>query len=217
MIQIDVFQDLVCPWCRIGKKNLGDAIAEWEQAGGEPVEVTYRAFQLAPELPPEGKPFLEEMSRKAGTADGVRRMTGQVTEAGAAVGLTFRFDRVTRMPNTRLAHRLAAVAPASERGKLVDALYRAYFEEGRDLASRDVLLEIAAETGLDAAALGARLDAGEGEAAVDADLAQSRAIGVSGVPFFVLGRRYAMSGAYPPAQLLKALERIAREKNAAAE
>ncbi|MFS0725763.1 DsbA family oxidoreductase [Paenibacillus sp. 1P07SE] len=149
-MHIDIYQDFVCPWCRIGKKNLTDALEQWQPSYDGEVTANYRAFQLNPELPPEGADFQEVMAPKLGGVANIAQATGQVTKAGEAAGLTFRFDRITRMPNTRLAHQLAAIAPRDRQTALVDALYQAYFQEGQDLSDRAVLSAVLTQAGLDA-------------------------------------------------------------------
>jgi predicted DsbA family dithiol-disulfide isomerase len=202
---IDIFQDTVCPWCRIGKANLFQALA---MRGGERPRLRFRAFMLDPSVPKEGLPFMNTMKKKYGEQFSQEGMLGRVVEAGAAVGLNFDFGNVEYMPNTRLSHRLIAVAPDEPKAELVDAIHRAYFEEGRNIGERSVLLQIADEIGLDSAELGARLDRGEGEAQVEEDFAMARRTGVSGVPFFIVGNKFALSGAQPPESFLKVFGRL---------
>jgi predicted DsbA family dithiol-disulfide isomerase len=277
-ITIEVFSDLVCPWCRIGKKHLDDALAAWTGGQEEPgiqlvgsgeacgagdeacgvdgvttggsvsgsaggasgasgagsagsaeaetavnagtaanadVHIVYRAFQLDPSTPVEGAPFRESLAAKFGGMAVVDQMTGRVTEAGAASGITFRFDRIEKSPNTILGHRLIALAPAEKREALVDAYFRAHFEEGEDIGELDRLIAIAEGLGLDGADLRSRLAAGDGTADVQADFDRARRIGVTGVPFFVFGGKYAVSGAYPPAELIRILDKVADEQGQA--
>ncbi|GAB7054805.1 MULTISPECIES: DsbA family oxidoreductase [Paenibacillus] len=210
MIQIDVFSDMVCPWCRIGKKNLQDALAAWGPK--DEVEIHFRAFELDSTLPAEGLPFQDAMIRKmGGNAASLKQMTDRVTQAGEAVGVTFRFDQVTRMPNTKLAHRLTALLPASEQEAMIDAIMNAYFEQGQDIAQLDILLGIAASLGHDPVHLREQLEQGKGSDKVTHDQTAARQIGVTGVPFFVFNNKYALSGAYPPAELIKVLEKVAAE------
>lgn len=210
-MRIDLFSDMVCPWCRIGKKNMDDAIAAWTEQTGETIPVTYRAYQLDPTLPPEGKPFRESMEAKMGGAERLDPMFQRVTEAGAAIGLTFRFDKITRMPNTLLAHRITAVLPEERRREWVEACMKANFEDSLDLASKDVLLGLAAGLGVDKDDLNRRLDAGEGTAEVEKDFEMARGVGITGVPFFIVDGKYALSGAYPVSQFLAAFRKIAQE------
>ncbi|WP_276353431.1 DsbA family oxidoreductase [Cohnella caldifontis] len=213
-MKIDLYSDMVCPWCRIGKKNMYDAIMAWANETNETVDVAFHAFQLDPGLPPEGKPFRDTMEAKMGGAARLDPMLQRVTEAGAGIGLTFRFDRIARMPNTLLAHRITAILPEESRQAWVDAAMDAYFEEGRDIADLDVLLGLAEGIGADAGELRKRLDAGDGTAETDRDFAAARDMGITGVPFFIINGKYALSGAYPSAQFLAAFRQIAQEEAA---
>lgn len=205
---IDIFQDNVCPWCRIGKANLFRALAE---RGGETPQIRWRAYMLDPTVPKEGLPFMSTMQQKYGPQFSKEGMLGRVVMAGAAVGLTFDFDKVEYMPNTRLSHELIALVPDESKAGLVEAFHRAYFEQGRNIGDRAVLLEIAAEAGLPSAELGSRLDLGEGSAQVEEDLSMARRLGITGVPFFIIGNKYALSGAQPPEAFLKVFRRLEEE------
>lgn len=210
-MKIDVYSDMVCPWCRIGKKNMNDALMAWSQENNTEIDVHYHAYQLDPTLPPAGLPFNDAMEKKMGGAERLRPMLERVTEAGAAVGVTFRFDKIPRMPNTVLAHRMTAVVPEDRRAEWVEAVMTAYFEEGRDIAVKQVLLDIAAELNLDTEDLSSRIDAGEGLDSVQKDIETAQGLGISGVPFFIIDNKYALSGAYPAAQFLEAFRKIAQQ------
>src|SRR5690606_22821999 len=132
-MHIDIVQDTACPWCRIGKQNLLTALADWQ---GEPVTVTYRPYFLNPNLPPEGGDFREIMLSKYRNID-LQQMFEGPTRAGAQVGLTFDFSKVTRAPNTLLSHRLSARAPVGQREAVSDALYAAYVPFRQDTSPRD--------------------------------------------------------------------------------
>jgi predicted DsbA family dithiol-disulfide isomerase len=208
---IDIFQDTVCPWCRIGKKNLMDALAKWT---GKDVEIRYRSFQLDPTTPLEGKPFKENMESKFG--DNSERMQGmlqQVTGAGAAAGVNFDFSRVERSPNTLKSHQLIVLAPEDKKQAVVDAIYQAYFEDGRDIGNVEVLLEIAKEAGIAAEGLEERLRAKEGLEQVEDDLEFARQVGITGVPFFIINDKYVLTGAQPSSTILEALEQVAQKND----
>lgn len=209
-MKIDVYSDMVCPWCRIGKKNMSDAIETWHEQSGQSVEVSYHAYQLDPTLPPEGLPFNSVMEKKMGGAERLRPMLQRVTDAGAAVGVTFNFDNVKRMPNTVLAHRITALLPVEDEVHWLDAVMKAYFEDGRDIAQLDVLMEIAAELGLDAAEARKLLEAGEGLEDVKMDQESAQSLGISGVPFFIIDNKFALSGAYSSSQFLEAFKKISQ-------
>ena len=119
-MHIDLFSDTVCPWCRIGKRHLELALQDWP---GEPPTIRYRSFFLDPTIPPEGHDFREHMTAKGGGRVPLEQFFAAPRERGAAVGLTFNFEAITRAPNTLLSHRLVALAPEEKRGELLDALY----------------------------------------------------------------------------------------------
>jgi len=210
-MQIEIYSDMVCPWCYIGKQNINKAIEQWNNQGGESVSVTYRAYQLDPSLPPEGLPFKEAMASKMGNEAQMKQALEQVTQAGASVGVTFQFEKITRMPNTKLAHRFVALLPEELKEAAVVTIFRAYFEEGRDIALSSEIEAIAKQLGDAAIAVLEQLAQGEGEASVTADLELGRTLGITGVPFFVFNNKYALSGAYPPDKLLQLMERITKE------
>ena len=200
---IDFIQDIGCPFCRIGKRHLELALAQWQ---GRPVQVRYRSFLLKSDIPEEGHDFLGYMRQKGGDDVDPERFFAGPREMGRQVGLTFNFDKITRAPNTMLAHRVIKLAPEDSQHVLVGGIYDAYFEFGRDIGDLDVLLDIAADAGLAVDSLRAALDAGEGRAEVEADSAWGHRLGVNGVPFFVIDGRFGLSGAQPPEIILAALQ-----------
>lgn len=210
-MRIDVYSDMVCPWCRIGKKNMSDALEAWNEETGQAIPVSYHAYQLDPTLPPEGLPFNSVMEKKMGGAERLRPMIQRVTEAEAGVGLTFRFDQVERMPNTVLAHRITALLPEGHQEAWVDSVMKAYFEDGQDISKLEVLLNIGKQLELDPAEITSLLDEGHGMEAVEKDMDTAKGMGISGVPFFIIDGKYALSGAYPVAQFLEAFRKISKE------
>lgn len=209
MITIDIFHDTVCPWCRIGKAHLQQALEGWD---GPPVDISYRTFYLNPDIPSEGYPFGPYMEAKGGGRMKLAQFFDAPREMGAKAGLTFNFEDIRRAPNTTLSHQLINLTPEVERPAMVDAVYAAYFENGRDIGDREVLLDIAVEQGLDRQATAANLDAGVGLDIVAADLDFARENGISGVPFFVINNKYAFSGAQPPAMMRRVLQQVAAEE-----
>ncbi len=207
-MHIEIFSDMVCPWCRIGKKNLKDALAKWHK---EVVTLEFKAYQLDPTLPEEGTSFLEAMGKKVGGTSKFQGMLDQVTQAGAAVGLTFHFDKVEKMANTKLAHRLVSLISLAEQDAMVDAIMKAYFEEGQDITKLEVLLQLASSLGHEVEPLEAQLEEGGGEESVKADDELARKFGITGVPFFVFNRRFALSGAYPAEQFIQVLDQALEE------
>lgn len=206
-MKIDIFSDTVCPWCRIGKQNLHEALKEWQ---GEEVEVRFRAFQLDPTTPVEGRPFRETMSQKFGSGMDLSQLFGQVVRAGQGAGLHFDFDKVGYMPNTLLSHQVVALAPEGRQEEVMDAIFKAYFEDGRDIGSIDVLLAIAEPFGMETGWLRKELEAKTKLSEVEEDLDFAKQVGITGVPFFILNDKYAVSGAQPPAVFLQAMEKAAQ-------
>jgi predicted DsbA family dithiol-disulfide isomerase len=191
---IEVFHDTACPWCRIGKRHLDLALEGWRR---EPVEVQFRSFFLNPNIPAGGFDFHNYMRAKGEGRIPLEQFFAAPRERGAAVGLAFHFERITRAPNTLLSHRLIALAPLAQKKGVIDAIYAAYFEHGQDIGDLDALAHIAAAQGLDGQAVRRALEGDEGLAQVMADVQEAQALGVSGVPFLIFDRRYAVSGAQP--------------------
>lgn len=205
---IDVVSDVVCPWCFIGKRHLEAATRELAPAAASArIAVRWHPFELNPDLPREGIDRQAYLEAKFGGAARAQIIYDRVREAGARAGIDFRFERIARQPNTRDAHRLIAWTQASggDASALVEALFRAYFLDGRFVGSIDELAAIAGETGADAAAVRAYLasDAAVQEVA-DAERRATQ-MGVQGVPFFIFGGSLAVSGAQPPTVLGRAI------------
>jgi predicted DsbA family dithiol-disulfide isomerase len=211
-VRIEVFSDVVCPWCFIGKRRLEEALRRLTFAApsSPPPRVLWRAFQLNPGLPPEGMERSEYISRKFGSqASGIYT---RVAAVGQQVGIAFAFDRIARQPNTVDAHRLIRLAGSQSRqDAMVETLFQAYFLEGADLTNLAVLLDLAQRAGLERARAQACLADDGLRAGVEDEDRQARELGVQGVPFFVLNRQLAVSGAQEPEVLLSAIERAAGE------
>jgi predicted DsbA family dithiol-disulfide isomerase len=206
-LQVDVFSDMVCPWCRIGKKNLSDALDEIKNRLGVDIAVNFRAFQLDPSVPPEGVPFMHHMKRM-GSPERVRSLLQRVTEIGESIGLKFRYDLVTVMPNTLLAHRVGALLSPCRRAEWVDAVMTAYFEEGHDIGHLQVLLQLAERLGLDGGNIAQRLAAGDGLIDIEHDYDEAVRMGITGAPFFVINNETIISGAYPASGFVEVFEKI---------
>ncbi|WP_432956039.1 DsbA family oxidoreductase [Micromonospora haikouensis] len=203
-MEIEIYADVVCPWCWIGKRRLEQAL---ESNGGE-VTVRYRPFQLDPSPVSEPKPLMEALAAKFGGRERAEGMAAQVTRVAAGVGIDMRFDRAVHA-NTFEAHRL--IRFAAERGRsteLVEALYRAHFADGVDIGARDALIKLATGVGLDEVEARDYLESNLGRREVAADLAAARELGVSSVPTFVLAGKYAVTGAQEPETLLAALREV---------
>jgi predicted DsbA family dithiol-disulfide isomerase len=214
-ITIDVHSDAVCPWCYVGKRRLEAALAARPDV---PVQVRWKPFELNPELPAAGADRAAYLAAKFGDGPGLAAAHARLVDLGHQVGIPFRFETIARMPNTRPAHALVALA-GDRADAIVEAVFAAYFERGEDIGDLDVLTRIAALAGLDAVAVRVRLAAREGWDVVAADEDEGRRLGITGVPFFVFAGRWALSGAQEPAQFMAALDEVratlAREAAAA--
>ncbi|EWM66772.1 MULTISPECIES: DsbA family protein [Micromonospora] len=210
-MDIEIYADVVCPWCWIGKRRLEQALESYD---GE-VNVRFRPFQLDPTPVTEPKPLLEALGDKFGGRDKAEGMAAHVTGVAAGAGLDLRFDRAVAA-NTFDAHRL--VRFAAERGRsaeMVERLYRAHFHDGIDVGSIDALVTLAGEAGLDETEAREYLESNLGRREVAADLSAAHQLGVSSVPTFVLAGKYAVTGAQEPETLLAALREVAQREAAA--
>lgn len=211
-MQVQVWSDVVCPWCYIGKRRLETAIDAWSVRSGQPVEVVYRSFELDSSAPRTTTQSLEQLlSQKYGVpVSQARAMQANVTQVASEVGLTFDLDRA-RPANTLDAHRLLQVAGRHGlRNALKERFMKAYFCEGAAVGDPATLQALADEVGLDPTITAATLADPNAElSAVRADQAEARRIGVRGVPFFVLGGKLAVSGAQPVELLQRALTQAA--------
>lgn len=209
-MRIEIWSDVVCPWCYVGKRRLEKALAGFGHA--DEVEVVYRSFELDPTAPRHGhEPTTAVLARKYGrTESEMRQMQQQLVDLAAEEGLAFRlFDNVhTRTVDAhRLLHlALDAGGPALQR-ELKEALLAAYFLRAEDVGDHDVLRAAATGVGLDAERVDAVLAGQEYAEAVAADVAQARAYGATGVPFFVVDEKYGVSGAQPTEVFTQVLER----------
>ena len=206
-MQIEVWADVVCPWCYIGKRRLQAALTE--RGIADEVEIVHRAFQLDPTASTTTEPTVHHLAAKYGvTREQALDMMSDVTEVAATEGLDYHLDR-TMTGNTRDAHRLALWAQEQDprvAQRLLEAMYSAYFEQGRGVFTTDDLVSLAAEVGLDA---NAARDMLAGTAYLDQvvqDQVLARTFGANGVPFFVIDRAYGVSGAQPVEAFLSAID-----------
>jgi predicted DsbA family dithiol-disulfide isomerase len=196
---IEIASDVICPWCYIGKRRMEKALALL----GDEVkpEIVWLPFQLNPEMPKGGIPRAEYRKAKFGSLERARGLDARVAAEGAGEGIAFAFEKMERTPNTVAAHELIDLAQKQGRAApVVDALFKAYFEEARDIGDAAVLAEIAAGAGV----------AGwpqQADARTVAELEEDvRNLGISAVPTFILGRKVGVSGAHPPEALAQAIQ-----------
>jgi predicted DsbA family dithiol-disulfide isomerase len=193
-LEIDVISDVVCPWCYLGKRKLDAAMKQVEAFA---YDVRWRPFQLDPTIPPEGIARSEYMSRKFGP-EKIAAIHARLEEAGQEEGLAFAFDKITRSPNTLDAHRLIRWAqPSGKQSEIVERLFNLYFVEGQDIGDRDVLIDIAKQAGLDVELITRLFVESVDIVPVQEEMSTAARMGISGVPFFIFGGKYAVSGAQP--------------------
>ena len=206
-MKIEVWADVVCPWCYIGKRRLQSALAE--RGIADEVEIVHRAFQLDPTASTTTAPTVDHLAAKYGVSrDEALAMMSNVTEVAAGEGLDYHLDR-TMTGNTRNAHRLVLWAQEQDpvaAQRLLEAMYSAYFEQGRGVFSTDDLVALAAEVGLDADAAREMLAGSAYLDQVVEDQVLARTFGANGVPFFVIDRAYGVSGAQPVEVFLNAID-----------
>ena len=192
-MRIDVVSDVICPWCYIGKRRLAEALRQRPEVEAE---ILWHPFQLNPDMPPEGMPRERYIAAKFGGGQHASRIYQNVTDVGATVGISFHFERIQVTPNTRDAHRLIRRAAASgDAGPMVEALFNAYFIEGRNIGDRGTLAQIAQEARLDGDDAARFLAGRDGAEEVVAEDMSARRIGINAVPCFIFERKYVVSGA----------------------
>ncbi|EKS27590.1 DsbA family oxidoreductase [Afipia felis] len=208
-LQIDVVSDVVCPWCYIGKHRLERALA---LAHDVPVEVSWRPFFLNPWVPREGMSREDYLVTKFGSVEAYKSIASRIKEAAAAEGLQYNPESVQRQPNTIDCHRLIHWAAASgAAAAMKQKLMELYFRDGGDLTKQDVLVQAAADVGLDADEMRRRLGTDKDVDLVSAQAAEAASKGISGVPTYIFASRYAVSGAQPPEQLADAIRQVSME------
>ncbi|TMR39786.1 DsbA family oxidoreductase [Actinomadura geliboluensis] len=214
-MRVEIWSDVVCPWCYIGKRHFEKALQGFEHR--DHVEVVHRSFQLDPTFPPgETVDVADMLAEKYGmTREQAVEMNRQMEERAAAAGLEYHLEG-GRAGNTVDAHRLVHLAAKQGiQDEVVEALYKAHFTDRRSVFDRDSLVQVVAEAGLDADAAREALASGAFTADVEADQREAAALGATGVPFFVLDRRYGVSGAQPPEAFTEALNRAWTDANPA--
>jgi len=208
-VTIDVFSDVVCPWCFIGKRRLEKALALTPDI---PVEIRYQPYFLNDWIPREGIDRDEYLTRKFGSPQGYEQIARRVALTAQQEGLTYNIGALSRQPNTTDCHRLILWAAREGRQlEMKQRLMDLYFTEGGDLTDNAVLVKAAADVGLDADTVRRQLASDEDLELVTQAAEQAKAAGIQGVPFFIFGGKYAVSGAHPPEDLANAIRQTAKE------
>ena len=195
---IEIASDVICPWCYIGKRRLEKALALLD--GEVKPDIRWLPFQLNPDMPRGGMARAEYRKAKFGSVERARQLDERVAAEGRGEGIAFAFDRIERTPNTSAAHQLIDLAQSQGKGQpVVDALFRAYFEEARDIGDAGVLNSIALGSGVSGWP-------GQANAKGVAELEENmRSLGISAVPTFIFERKSGVSGAHPPEALAAAI------------
>ncbi|MFE4516776.1 DsbA family oxidoreductase [Kitasatospora sp. NPDC056783] len=209
-MKVEIWSDIACPWCYIGKRRFEQALAEFP--GKERVEVVYRPYQLVPDAPATASPHRAWLAERYGPQSVA--MDAQVAEMGLAEGITYDFDAALHA-NTFLGHRLLHLAEAeygpAVQARLKEALLKAHFTDGVDVGDRAALTDVAVAAGLDRARVAEYLAGDEGTAEVNAQLAEGRELGINAVPTFVFEGKWAVQGGQDAETFRKVLEQVATE------
>ena len=203
LFHIDVYSDVICPWCYVGKRRLERALQLVNNT--MKTHVVWRPFQLNPTMSKDGMDRTAYLEAKFGSLDTFKEMEQRLLEAGGMEKIPFAFEKIARTPNTFLAHRLIWHAGLQDRqDAVVDRLFKGYFEEGLNIGSVSVLAELADRAGLKAAAF---LESDQGVAEVKAEESVGHRLGIRGVPYFVFENSYGISGAQPVEVLVSAINK----------
>ena len=208
---VNVYSDVVCPWCYIGKRKLEQALT---RLGAENLTVTpnWRAFQLNPDMPASGIARKDYVAAKFGGPERAKEIYARVAAAGIEVGIAFQFDKIGQQPNTIHAHRLIRFAGLKgNQDAVVEALFHAFFLEFRDIGDIASLSDIASEAGLDRQVVFDFLSSDAEISAIKLEDETARRLGISGVPFFIFGGKYAVSGAQPADVIFDAIQQASAE------
>lgn len=211
-LNINIFSDLICPWCFIGKRRLSKAIGLLD--GRAEFNVTWYPFQLNPQIPPEGMDRKVYRTAKFGSWSKSLELDAQVVEVGATEGIHFAFDRIQRTPNTLNGHRLVWLAGREGiQDALVEALFQSYFTQGKDISDRSILIDIAQRTGLSSAPVESLFYSGEEVEEVRQEEEKARQLKIGGVPLFIVNRKFGLSGAQLPDVFIALFEKVMQLEN----
>ncbi|MBD2500159.1 DsbA family oxidoreductase [Anabaena azotica] len=202
---IDIFHDTVCPWCRIGKKHLFDALSQWQQ---ETVNIRWHPFLLDDTVPASGYEFRSFMQERKGIQpEALENLFNETKLIGAASGVKLDFDKITLAVNTKLSHQLIAIAPDDIKNQVVEAIYQAYFEDGLNIGDINVLVEIGKTYHMEATELRYQLENHNFFDKIVAESSFARLNGITSVPFFILNNKIQVKGSGSVELFIQALNR----------
>lgn len=212
-MRIDIVSDTVCPWCYIGKRRLEKAM---KQRPDLDFTIVWKPFQLNPDMPPGGLPREAYLDAKFGGPEGAKRIYDRIESEGRKEEIPFSFSVIERSPNTLASHQLIKWAQsAGVQDQVVERLFERYFVEGADISDRDVLIEVARETGTDTELVAELLDQDADREMVRQEGETARSSGITGVPCFIIDNKYVVMGAEPPETFLQLFDQVAGELAAA--
>ena len=204
-MQVDIVSDTVCPWCFIGKRKLERALAQRPDMS---FDIRWRVYRLDPSVPLEGVDRRTYMKAKFGDSPRATAMGDAIRAAGRTVDIEFAFDRIERRPNTTNSHRLIRWAASSgKQTEIVERLFKAYFEDGRDIGDTNTLVDIAAEAGMDAELVRKLLSGDSDRDLIGREDMLAHRMGISGVPTFIFANKYLISGAHDADKLVTTIDR----------
>ena len=209
MISIEVFSDVVCPWCFIGKRNLEKALIQLSSSGQkyENIKINWRSFQLNPQLPTQGITRSEYTSTKFGGVEHAAQIYERVSSAALEVGLKLNFEKIVTQPNSSRMHALVYAAESLQKDhELVEGLFKAFFIDGVDLSQRDNVSSVAQSTGIEEKLIDSVFNDDLYLDRIHEDTQQAAKIGIQGVPFFIINQKLGLSGAQPAETIVKAIE-----------
>lgn len=208
-IPLDVVSDVMCPWCYIGKRRLEQALAA---VAAVDIDIRWRPFQLDATIPEEGVDRQEYLSKKFNGPEGAESVYKSVREAGAAEDIPFNFEAITRSPNTINAHRVIRWSHSvGMQDQVVEALFKSYFVDGGDLTDTNVLVEAAATAGMDRDIIERLINSEADIEETKTEITLAQQMGVTGVPTFIVGQKYAIVGAQGPEVIASAIAKVMEE------
>ncbi len=207
VLTINVYSDVICPWCYVGKRRLERALREVD----DPLKthVAWRPFQLNPAMPKDGMDRTAYLEAKFGSLETFKEMEKRLIEAGAIEQIPFAFEKILRTPNTFLAHRLIWYAGLQGRqDAVVDRLFKSYFEQAADIGSIAALVQLGEQAGMNREAVKLVLQSDEGTAEVRAEESAGHKFGIRGVPYFIVNGTYVISGVQPVETFVSAIDQM---------
>ncbi len=210
-MRIDLFSDPICPWCYIGKRRLEQALATYHRPLDN-LEIVWRAFQLNPDMPEAGIDRQTYLSTKFGGEDRATQIYQNISQVGASVGIDFQFSAIRRTPSTIKSHRLIRLAHGLDKqNDFIEELFDAYFLKGQDTGDNEVLLTIASQVGMEPDSTLEFLNSDRLKQEVIDEDKQARAVGLNGVPCFIVDNKFVLSGAQEPQSIQQVFDLALQE------